>query len=35
MTHQQYIVNLEGAIFREGKYLMIVRGQPETHAASA
>ncbi|GAB4514986.1 MAG: hypothetical protein OHK0046_17840 [Anaerolineae bacterium] len=28
----KYIVNVEGAIVREDHYLMIVRGQGETHA---
>jgi 8-oxo-dGTP diphosphatase len=28
----KYIVNVEGAIVRGEKYLMIVRGQGETHA---
>jgi ADP-ribose pyrophosphatase YjhB (NUDIX family) len=28
-----YIVNVEGAIFHEGRYLLIVRGAEETHAA--
>lgn len=30
-----YIVNVEGAIVRAGQYLMIVRGQAETHASGA
>jgi 8-oxo-dGTP diphosphatase len=28
-----YIVNVEGAIVREGRYLLVVRGPGETHAA--
>lgn len=28
-----YIVNVEGAIFHEGRYLLLVRGAEETHAA--
>jgi 8-oxo-dGTP pyrophosphatase MutT (NUDIX family) len=27
-----YIVNVEAAIYRDGRYLMIVRGQEESHA---
>ncbi len=27
-----YIVNVEGAIYRDGRYLMIVRGAGESHA---
>ncbi len=30
-----YIVNVEGAIWRDGRYLMIVRGAEEDHAAGA
>jgi 8-oxo-dGTP diphosphatase len=41
MTHQtpantpnlHYIVNVEGAVFHEGRYLLAVRGAGETHAA--
>jgi 8-oxo-dGTP diphosphatase len=29
----QYIVNVEAAIIRDGKYLLIVRGAGESHAA--
>lgn len=29
----RYIVNVEAAIIRDGKYLLIVRGAGETHAA--
>jgi 8-oxo-dGTP diphosphatase len=29
----QYIVNVEAAILRDGKYLLIVRGSGESHAA--
>jgi 8-oxo-dGTP diphosphatase len=29
----QYIVNVEAAIIRDGKYLLIVRGSGESHAA--
>ena len=32
MTGIRYIVNVEGAIARDEQYLMIVRGQGETHA---
>jgi 8-oxo-dGTP diphosphatase len=28
-----YIVNVEGAIFKDGRYLLVVRGPGETHAA--
>lgn len=28
----KYIVNVEGAIVHDGKYLMIIRGQGESHA---
>jgi 8-oxo-dGTP diphosphatase len=28
-----YIVNVEGAIAREGRYLLVIRGPGETHAA--
>ena len=28
-----YIVNVEGAIVRDGRYLLVVRGPGETHAA--
>lgn len=33
MTTQLYIVNVEGAILRDGRYLMIVRGAEEEYAA--
>ena len=28
----KYIVNVEGAVLRDGKYLMIIRGPEESHA---
>lgn len=28
-----YVVNVEGAIVHQGRYLMVVRGRDETHAA--
>jgi 8-oxo-dGTP diphosphatase len=28
-----YIVNVEGAIFKDGRYLLVIRGAGETHAA--
>ena len=31
----QFIVNVEGAIFRKGRYLIIVRGAEESHAPGA
>lgn len=35
-THEVYfIVNIEGAIWREGRYLTIIRGAEESHAAGA
>jgi 8-oxo-dGTP pyrophosphatase MutT (NUDIX family) len=33
MSEPLYIVNIEGAIIREGRYLMILRGPEETYAA--
>ncbi len=30
-----YIVNVEGAIVKDGRYLMIVRGEQESHAPGA
>lgn len=33
MSFVQYIVNVEGAIVRDGRYLLVVRGAGETHAA--
>lgn len=33
MTIVKYIVNVEGAIVREGRYLLVVRGAGESHAA--
>lgn len=33
MSDIYYIVNVEGAIVRDGTYLMVVRGSGETHAA--
>jgi 8-oxo-dGTP pyrophosphatase MutT (NUDIX family) len=35
MTSHQYIVNIEAVLVRNGKYLMIVRGEDETHAPGA
>lgn len=32
MKHIQYVVNVEGAIIHDGKYLLIVRGKNESHA---
>lgn len=31
--HQPYIVNVEGLVRHNGRYLMVVRGPEETHAA--
>lgn len=28
----RYVVNVEAAIFKDGRYLMVVRGQEESHA---
>jgi len=33
MSLVYHIVNVEGAIVRDGRYLLVVRGQAETHAA--
>ena len=30
-----YIVNVEGAVVKDGRYLMIVRGEQESHAPGA
>lgn len=30
-----YIVNVEEAILKDGRYLMVVRGEAETHARGA
>ena len=35
MKTQFYIVNVEAVIVKDGKYLMIVRGEEETHAPGA
>ena len=35
MVHQQHIVNVEGAIWHEGKYLLVIRGAGEDHASGA
>jgi len=33
MSIIQYIVNVEGAIVRDGRYLLVIRGAGESHAA--
>jgi len=33
MSPVDYIVNVEGAIVHEGRYLLVIRGNGETHAA--
>lgn len=33
MEGQRYIVNVEGAIVHDGRYLLVVRGEEEEHAA--
>src|SRR5262245_13007556 len=35
MDTDMYIVNVEAAIVKDGRYLIIVRGERETHAAGA
>jgi 8-oxo-dGTP diphosphatase len=32
LAHYWYIVNVEGAVVRDGRYLMVVRGEQESHA---
>jgi len=32
MIADKYVVNVEGVIFRDGRYLLIVRGTEEDHA---
>lgn len=32
---EHYIVNIEGAIYRDGRYLLVIRGEAEDHAAGA
>lgn len=32
MSTHRYVVNVEGAIARDGRYLMIIRGNEESHA---
>jgi 8-oxo-dGTP diphosphatase len=33
MSQISYVVNVEGAIFRNNQYLMIIRGREEAHAS--
>jgi 8-oxo-dGTP diphosphatase len=33
MPDHRYIVNVEGAVVKDGRYLMIIRGEGEEHAA--
>ena len=33
MLDHRYIVNVEGAVVKDGRYLMIIRGEGEEHAA--
>ena len=35
MNHPQHVVNTQAAVFRGGRYLMIVRGEFEEHAPGA
>jgi 8-oxo-dGTP diphosphatase len=35
MDSYRHIVNVEGAIFKEGRYLLVVRGEAESHASGA
>jgi 8-oxo-dGTP diphosphatase len=35
MDSYRHIVNVEGAIFKEGRYLLVVRGEAESHAPGA